>query len=476
MNLKQNRDNIYKHVILTGDLDRNMEHELYVLQTYLLSLYNEALTSEVNLIDNNLFKRDEFELCEEDIRRITVLMDLKKTIASASTENLAAYNLAERLSLASILSDKSQQSMSFKSSTVSIKKASELIDYDNFTMNYLTLEALRHYKRFHYKIFYQSQIEEKIYEPGLFITSERVIKMIAKLLHIGMDLPDSKSVIYQPIVFNCSSRTPFILELFSRTMWLLSRTRREMKVSTIEDYEKVMGVLQKQLKMVLDKKPIDFKSLTDEMADVNFDVAMQQWQKEKDDELKILLKMHPCIQEIKETFITQNEEYLYKNRMSVVKRGGNFPKVLEKKTNGTIFAQLTKNEREFLIYDVVNNKTNDMTLQQKIMISDITHVVIGKNCKHAHLCKMSSLAFSIIINHSENQVNFIAKDERTACHWTDAFNLLTGNKRRSDFYKRELDELVEMDVMLQIIELQNVRIPKHPPPVPPPPLQMKPPE
>lgn len=65
--------------------------------------------------------------------------------------------------------------------------------------------------------------------------------MLGKILHIGKDPPDSRSVFYQPIVFNCSSRLPFLLELFSRTMWLLSRTRREMKVSTIEDYPKVFS-------------------------------------------------------------------------------------------------------------------------------------------------------------------------------------------------------------------------------------------
>lgn len=65
--------------------------------------------------------------------------------------------------------------------------------------------------------------------------------MLSRLLHIGKDPPDSKSVFYQPVVFNCSSRIPFFLELFSRTMWLLSRTRREMKVTTIDDYPKVIS-------------------------------------------------------------------------------------------------------------------------------------------------------------------------------------------------------------------------------------------
>lgn len=36
MNLKQNRESIHKHIISRSNLDRDTEHELYVLQTYIL--------------------------------------------------------------------------------------------------------------------------------------------------------------------------------------------------------------------------------------------------------------------------------------------------------------------------------------------------------------------------------------------------------------------------------------------------------
>lgn len=62
--------------------------------------------------------------------------------------------------------------------------------------------------------------------------------MLAKILHIGIE-PDRVSTCYQPTVFSSSSKTPFLLELFSLTMCLLSRTRKEMKAFTINDYEKV---------------------------------------------------------------------------------------------------------------------------------------------------------------------------------------------------------------------------------------------
>lgn len=50
-------------------------------------------------------------------------------------------------------------------------------------------------------------------------------------------------------------------------------------------------------------------------------------------------------------------------------------------------------------------------------------------------------------------------------HGTNVF--LAGKEIRSDLYKRELKMLVDMDCALQLIELQNVTLPREPPPVPP---------
>lgn len=39
-----------------------------------------------------------------------------------------------------------------------------------------------------------------------------------------------------------------------------------------------MNVLQKQIKMVLEKRPKDFKTLTSEMTETNFKIVLNQWQ------------------------------------------------------------------------------------------------------------------------------------------------------------------------------------------------------
>lgn len=480
MNLTQNREDIYKHIIAPGGFDKKMEHELYVIQTYILSLYEEALNSNVSLNDNNVFKREEFELPEDDVRRLTILLDFDEatnSMRSNSLENLLSYQQAERLSLASVMSDKSVNSR--KSSTVCSPKSRQTsfnYDFDNLTISYLTLEALRHYKNNHKKNFCQSQIEERVYEPGIFVTSEKVVKILADVLDIGKERPNSKSVFYQPIVFNTSPKMPFFLELFSRSMWLLSRTRREMKVSTIEDYPKLMRTLKKQIKMVLKNRPLDFKTLTDHMSEMNFDAVLKHWQDEKEEEMKELLKSHPCIQELKEVYTRQNEPFLRQNRMNVLKKGEKFPKVFEKKAYGKKFVQLSRNERELYIYNIENEKTDKKVLVDTIIIADITHVAIGRNCKHANICKNPVLLFSIIISNSEKQENFIAESEKIAATWTDAFNIMTGNPRRSNYYNEELDTLVEMDLKLQLIELQNITIPKDPPEIPPIPKPVIPPK
>lgn len=466
MNLRKTRENIYSNIIKEGSVDKSMEHELYVLQTYLLSLFSEALRSKISLDDNSLFTREEFELGSEDMRRITILMDFDEDNIQkfVSVENLT-FNYRDyrdsKLSLASMRSDPSSR----VSRNVSETEA-------DTSISHLTLEALRHYKKLHPSNFHQSQIEEQLYEPGIFVTSEKIVKMLARMLHIGVDPPDSKSTFYQPVVFYCSSKTPFFLELFSRTMWLLSRTRREMKASTYADYPKVMHILQKQVRMALEAKPLDFKSLTVEMKSTSFQGVVESVQQEKEQEMLKMIEEHPCIQDLKTQYLPKNELCVFQNRTNLLMAGQEFPRVAGKKASGgQIFVKLGKNFKELQVYDVVDA---NYQLNHTINIEDITHVVLGKNCQHSNLCSNPDQAFSIVVQHEE-KIKFIAKDEKVASYWCDGlFLLMSRPKKLSKYYTEELDQLVLMDIRLQLLELQNVTIPKSPPPVPPLPANLKP--
>lgn len=63
-------------------------------------MYKEALDNEVNINESNLFQREEFELCEDDVKRLTVLMDFDENsvnypLSYVSMENISS-NQSER--------------------------------------------------------------------------------------------------------------------------------------------------------------------------------------------------------------------------------------------------------------------------------------------------------------------------------------------------------------------------------------------
>lgn len=66
----------------------------------------------------------------------------------------------------------------------------------------------------------------------------RVMKIICKILHVGKE-PEKKCTTYHPLVFVCRENKIFLEELFSRALWLLARTRREMKARILDDHYKV---------------------------------------------------------------------------------------------------------------------------------------------------------------------------------------------------------------------------------------------
>lgn len=71
-------------------------------------------------------------------------------------------------------------------------------------------------------------------------------------------------------------------------------------------------------------------------------------------------------------------------------------------------------------------------------------------------------------------INCVAKNSCTAHYWTDGISLLMGLKDRSTTYEKDLETLNEMDLHLNLIELQNFRIPTKPPYIPPEPLTLPP--
>ncbi|KAF5304380.1 hypothetical protein FQA39_LY09759 [Lamprigera yunnana] len=461
LNRSKNREYIFSHIIRYMKRDSAMAHELYTYQTYILSLYGVSLNSYLNTIENPMLEK--LELCEAKINRLSTYIDFDEICRNRSN------------STGTILEDLDNARISFAStgSDISIPTKRTSNGPEDNQISVLTYEALTHYKKYHYKNFTQSYIEENTYEPGIFYTSEKVTRLLANILHVGME-PTRIGQSYHPLVFNTSLKIPFFLELFSRTMWLLSKTRREMRAWTFNDYSKIFLVLEKQIKMSLDRRPMNYKTLTKEMMKMNYEEIDKQWQIEKQQEWKDIYEKNPNVQLLKGIFLVNNEILIYENRMRVLQNGGLFPKLPErvlwqKAKHQQFFFRLSDNRRMIIwgdwddtIYDFKEDEP------KRFNISNIQHFVIGKACPHIknQSVKDSGRAFSIILDEGA-YINFFAKDVKTADLWIDGFNLLLGNIHRSNEYKNDLSTLLEMDCALHLLELQNIPIPNSAPIVPP---------
>ncbi|MGH0140090.1 UNVERIFIED_CONTAM: hypothetical protein FKN15_020089 [Acipenser sinensis] len=117
-------------------------------------------------------------------------------------------------------------------------------------------------------------------------------------------------------------------------------------------------------------------------------------------------------------------------------------------------------------------------LQEKIPVADIKTLLTGKDCPHMKVSRSSlikevlDLAFTIIYDLEEYQLNFVAPSRTDFCLWTDGLNVLLGKDMTSECTQSELDILLSMEIKLRLLDLENIPIPDAPPPVPKPPSNL----
>lgn len=114
-----------------------------------------------------------------------------------------------------------------------------------------------------------------------------------------------------------------------------------------------------------------------------------------------MLNSHPCILELKSLYTETNMKYLRENRLNTLKCGEVFPYIRDmvkktifinneimncfQKIIGNIFVQLHKNERALSLYEYDIKAEKKKGLLREILIKDITHLAMGKNCRHKDL-------------------------------------------------------------------------------------------
>ncbi|KAG8037581.1 hypothetical protein G9C98_005791 [Cotesia typhae] len=113
-------------------------------------------------------------------------------------------------------------------------------------------------------------------------------------------------------------------------------------------------------------------------------------------------------------------------------------------------------------------------LPMKLAVVDIRGLLIGRDCPHMKDLQRRKtthqLAFSLVLDSVEvSNLDFVAPDEQVFDYWTDGINALLGNKMTSKETENDLETLLSMDIKLRLLDAEGIDIPQDPPPVPEPP-------
>lgn len=121
--------------------------------------------------------------------------------------------------------------------------------------------------------------------------------------------------------------------------------------------------------------------------------------------------------------------------------------------------RLSPNRRKLHYGDLedINKEPQLDELPNKIDVSDIKNLLIGKDCPHTkdgHMKKPSiDLAFSILYESDhDDYLNFVAVDQKTFCYWTDGINALLKATMTSEEFTKDFDILYDVELRIRTLD------------------------
>lgn len=240
MNSKPFKDNIFGNII-TSDVNvpSDLAHALYVYQSLILTLHKERYRS---LIERELLQSD-FEQNLNCLQIRSPEMDATQVSDSQNNLNRKTHDLSvlfnQQIDFSTNFKDSNTNGPDEEAGLMLKSKDTGKTFGEYKYINQLTFDCVRYFYN-KYNVNYKIAIlsEGNNYSQFLQSCQSAVDMLWAKVLQIGT-IPDIGNTGYCPLVFLTS--TSFFEEIFSRTIILVHKTKREMKArSTPSDLQKVI--------------------------------------------------------------------------------------------------------------------------------------------------------------------------------------------------------------------------------------------
>lgn len=454
---KQYRTIILNNLIKDCKAGSEKSHQLYLLQTNLLSLHEERLcfTNEQDVNEKI-----------EKVCRIAFENDL-----NYQKELNSKYRVRPNDSQLSFTADDYAKIgfVNYQSPHEDFRKQPGILSLD-----LIIYFAQNHTDNFVKIVLENCSRSDKEHECPFIRSGIEITRFLVQLLKIKEPANDEGTKFFE---FFFTHDYP-LEELFCICVPLLNKTWKEMR-ATLQDFDKVISVFKQQLIEAFKSEEdlVNFDVLKKRLSNLSYNEIINIWQKEKINK-KEWENNTQSISELKQIIRPELIGLIKQQRIQYLTEGTKFVKYTAKGNrlkDKFWFCRLSNKSKIFFYGDCDEENIPSIEhLPKKLPVLDIKCVLTGKDCPHMkdNRSKKSTfqLAFSLIPESETNEVlNFVAPDEKTFDYWIDGLNALLNLEMNGKETEHDLDLLLSLEMKLKLLETEGFSIPETAPDLPDPP-------
>ncbi|XP_064488208.1 engulfment and cell motility protein 2-like [Ornithodoros turicata] len=426
-------------------VDIELAHQLFVMQSLLLNLYQEMRTS---------------------------VFDLKDTSHEQKIKLLLKYGFDIDPDDQEAPGNRSSNRFSAEFKTLGIRYTAAPIKDFMKPCGKLALHSLAYFAEHDSSSFsrlvQENSSSSQEHSCPLAASSIKLAELLCNLFHIGETVADQG--VFYPMFF---STRYFLEELFIVGMKLVFKTWCEMRATT-EDIDKVFGIVREQIIRTLksEQNSPTIQDFRRSLWQMPYSVVVSELQKERA-EREEWESQSAAVRQLRRSLVPDVMELVETNRLNFLCRGTMFQRYTQKGQrlkDKYCYAMLSHNHK-YLHYGecAADDEPILEELQHSQMVSEIAGLYTGADCPHARKGNkaITDLAFSIVPRYEEPPLNFVAPNEVVFQYWIDGLNALIGRPMTSEETQRDLETLLHMEIKLRLLETEGLSIPEVAPPIPP---------
>ncbi|XP_020911020.1 engulfment and cell motility protein 1 [Exaiptasia diaphana] len=293
-------------------------------------------------------------------------------------------------------------------------------------------------------------------------SSIALTKLLCELLKVS-DESYAEAGDYYPIFFTTDYGFE---EFFCICIQLVNKTWKERKAFA-SDFTKVIATVKIQIERSLAEKQHTMEAFRNFIFNLDYN-KINKYINEEDRTRNIQLLQSKPVLDLKQQILPHLKNIVGRQRLDQLIEGRWFEKYKKKDNNW--YCRLSPNLK-FLHYGEGEGQGAPSleALPNKLPISGIKQLLIGKDCPHAKEKKALKLFyFSLVYERdtSDDHLNFTVTNQQIFDTWVDGLSVLLNKEMPSATSKEDLETLQDMEIKLRLLDLENIPIPESPPPIP----------